>query len=83
MNKIEVNEDKLISALKDAGMDLLIISEFIDSVNSGYYEKGKKLLSKQRAELLSSIHDGQDKLYCLDYLTRELNSIGIFNSKKD
>lgn len=38
----EFDEDRLISALKDAGMDLHIISEFRNSLNSGYYEKSKK-----------------------------------------
>ena len=79
----EFDEDKLISTLKDAGMDLHIISEFINSLNSGYYEKSKKILLRQRIELLSRIHDGQDKLYCLDYLTRELDRISLFNLKKD
>ena len=38
----EFDEDRLISPLKDAGMDLHIISEFRNSLNSGYYEKSKK-----------------------------------------
>ena len=38
-------------------------------------------LLSQRAELLLKIRDGQEKLYCLDYLTRTLNQAGIFDKK--
>ena len=43
--------------------------------------KSKNILLSQRAELLLKIRDGQEKLYCLDYLTRTLNQAGIFDKK--
>ena len=56
------------------------INEFVE-IYSEYFQKSKNILLSQRAELLLKIRDGQEKLYCLDYLTRTLNQAGIFDKK--
>ena len=73
LNVQKISEKEIVIALLDAGMDTEKINEFI--------QKSKNILLSQRAELLLKIRDGQEKLYCLDYLTRTLNQAGIFDKK--
>ena len=81
LNVQKISEKEIVIALLDAGMDTEKINEFIESINSEYFQKSKNILLSQRAELLLKIRDGQEKLYCLDYLTRTLNQSGIFDKK--
>ena len=66
LNVQKISEKEIVIALLDAGMDTEKINEFIESINSEYFQKSKNILLSQRAELLLKIRDGQEKLYCLD-----------------
>ena len=75
LNVQKISEKEIVIALLDAGMDTEKINEFIESINSEYFQKSKNILLSQRAELLLKIRDGQEKLYCLDYLTRTAKAV--------
>ena len=63
-------------------MDTEKSMNLLKSINSEYFQKSKIILLKpKRAEIILKIRDGQEKLYCLDYLTRTLNQAGIFDKK--
>ncbi|MFR1625882.1 MAG: hypothetical protein ACLSU6_02530 [Thomasclavelia ramosa] len=55
MNVQKISEKEIVIALLDAGMDTEKINEFIESINSEYFQKSKNILLSQRAELLLKI----------------------------
>lgn len=76
-----ISEEEIISSLKDSGMENMLIDEFISSMYMGHLKKSKRLLIEQRERLLTDIHDRQNKMYCLDFLTRKLDQSGVFEKE--
>lgn len=67
-------KQRLIQNLKDAGLCKEEIIRFLC-----HYEQNKQVISLQilieyRGKLLRTVQDGQEKLYCLDYLIRKLKA---------
>lgn len=54
-------------------MESDMIEQLMESFRLEQWNKIKRMLSSYRSKLLSDIHAEQDRLYCMDYLTRELN----------
>ena len=81
LNVQKISEKEIVIALLDAGMDTEKSMNLLKVLTQNIFKKSKNILLSQRAELLLKIRDGQEKLYCLDYLTRTLNQAGIFDKK--
>lgn len=65
----KINEEQLIlSNLKDAGCDDILIKQFYKLKEKGHKEEMKRLLLTHRASLLDKVHTGQRMIDCLDYL---------------
>ena len=67
-----INEHEIVSALKGVGMEAEMTEQFVESFRLGQKDKVKQILLSYRAKLLSDVHERQDKLYCVDFLIREL-----------
>jgi hypothetical protein len=72
----EIAEENIfvISNLKEAGCDSLMIERFLELQNEGKTKEQLRLLSCQRTSLLDKVHENQKKIDCLDLL--------IFNMKQ-
>lgn len=68
------SDDELIRNLQDAGMSANGIQDFMKCYSGGQPQEWMRILNKQRSTLLTDVHVGQEKLYCLDYLIRKLKS---------
>lgn len=64
---------KLIENLQDAGINGDSITEFMNYYQSQQSVNYMRFLRNYRAKLLTDIRDRQEKLFCLDYLMRNLN----------
>ena len=69
-----MSAEDMIQNLHDAGCTQEAIAGFMRCMEEGEAKKGMKLLDRQRRELLDSIHDGQRKLDCLDYLIYQMQN---------
>ena len=67
-----MSAEDIIQNLHDAGCTQETITGFMRCVETGEAKKGMKLLQRQRRELLESLHEGQRKLDCLDYLIYQM-----------
>lgn len=72
MQTTTLKEDEITCALIDSGMSRDMIDEFLGYFYLGQKEEEKRMLQLLRSKVLSDIHIGQNKLYCLDYLINEL-----------
>lgn len=63
----------IIQNLEDAGCDSETVEEFLALEEQGKTEEQLKLLARQRQRLLDQVHKEERCIYCLDYLTRQLN----------
>lgn len=68
-----MSTEDMIQNLRDAGCGQEAISRFLTCMATGETKKGMKLLERQRRELLDSIHEGQRRLDCLDYLVYQMS----------
>jgi hypothetical protein len=78
LNSPIVDEQEILLALEESGMEPEMIEQFTESFRSGQRDKGKRILSSHRSKLLSEGHSKQDKLYCMDFLIRKLRSNKAF-----
>lgn len=69
-----VNEQELLRALEDLGMEPKTIEQFVQCVRLKQWDIGKRLLLSHRSKLLSDVHETQDKLYSMDFIIRKLKS---------
>ena len=74
MDRFQEIKKETVEALQDAGMDDIYIEQFLKAVSDQQWEKAKYILAAHRSHLLSQVHEGQDKIYCLDFITRKLKS---------
>ena len=74
MNNPIGNEQEIQSALEDSGMEPETINQLLESLRLGQKEKVKRILASHRSKLLSDVHAKQDKLYCMDFISRKLKS---------
>ncbi|WP_100489215.1 hypothetical protein [Sporolactobacillus pectinivorans] len=74
MNSPIVDEQEILLALEESGMESEMIEQFMESFRSGQTDKEKWILLSHRSKLLSDVHAKQDKLYCMDFLIRKLKS---------
>lgn len=61
-------QDALAQNLQDAGCDESTIEQYLKYGSVGCLNMQLCILSKQRSQLLDSIHKEQKKLDCLDFL---------------
>ena len=66
--------DMLIRNLTDAGLCEEEIEQFLRCKSQNKRVAQIKILTEYRGKLLSTVQDGQEKLYCLDYLIRKLRA---------
>ena len=66
------DEQELLCILKNLEMEQDMIDKFLDNIRSGRCDNGKKILKSYRSKLLTDVHLGQDKLYQIDFLIRNL-----------
>lgn len=69
MNKFSA----VIQNLRDAGCDESFITKYIDLQSKGKLAQQFNLLNCHRCGLLTSLHEQQRKLDCLDYLIYQTN----------
>ncbi|MDE5908269.1 MAG: hypothetical protein K2H52_05965 [Lachnospiraceae bacterium] len=67
-------KDRLIQNLADAGLCDEEIKRFLCCHNQNKRAAQLKILTEYRGKLLGMVQDGQEKLYCLDYLIRKLKT---------
>lgn len=65
-------ETALLQNLKDAGCEGTLVKRCAALSQENKKTELLRLLAAHRAELLDSVHDGQDKLDCLDYLIYQM-----------
>ncbi len=59
--------------LIDAGCSEDLIRSCMELAKENQWERILSLLSKQRSNLLDSVHDGQKQIDCLDFLVYSIN----------
>lgn len=74
MDRFQEIKQETVKALQDAGMDDVYIEQFLKAASDKQWEKAKYILATHRSHLLSQVHEGQDKIYCLDFITRKLKA---------
>lgn len=67
-------KERLIQNLTDAGLCIEEIERFLCCHDQNKRVAQLKILTEYRRKLLETVQDGQEKLYCLDYLLRKLKS---------
>lgn len=67
-------KERLVQNLTDAGLCPEEIERFLCSHDQNKQVAQLKILMEYRGKLLGSVQDGQEKLYCLDYLIRKLKA---------
>lgn len=72
MHNAMADEQKIGEMLKDAGMKPEQIKQLLSNCREARWAGVKQRLLSYRSELLSAVHDKQDKLFCLDLLIRKL-----------
>ncbi|OUP82083.1 hypothetical protein B5F07_15000 [Lachnoclostridium sp. An169] len=65
-------ENTVIQNLLDAGCGKKFIENFLTCRRKGEVGKQLKLLSGQRDELLTRVHEEEKKINCLDYLVYQI-----------
>jgi hypothetical protein len=74
VGKFQEIKQETVMALQDAGMDDAHIEQFLKAAGDKQWDKAKYILAAHRSRLLSQVHEGQDKIYCLDFITRKLKA---------
>ena len=82
MNSMIDNEDKILQNLKDAGCTNEFVEEFFEIRKHGDTKALVQLLYKHKTQLLSSLHDFQKKIDCLDYLVFQINQVANQEKKE-
>ena len=72
MNQSIDNEQGIQNALKDTDMEPETINQLMKRLRLGQKDKVKQILASHRSKLLSEVHAKQDKLYCMDFISRKL-----------
>lgn len=67
-------KERLIQNLTDAGLCPEEIERFLCCHDQNKQVAQLKILTQYRGKLLGMVRDGQEKLYCLDYLIRKLKT---------
>ena len=67
--------ERILQILRDTGLAQEQQNHIMECFRCGQWESGSKVLLKYRSCLLSEVHAGQDKLYCLDFLLRKIKQI--------
>lgn len=67
-------KDSLIRNLRDAGLCEEEIKQFLCCHSQEKKAAQLKILTEYRGRLLGTVQEGQEKLYCLDYLIRKLKA---------
>ncbi len=68
----ELQENTLPQTLHDAGMSAGQIKRFMELFRQRRVREEVKLLKEHRAMILAQLHVYQDELYCIDYVTHNL-----------
>ena len=74
----EMEKERIIENLKDAGFSETEIKEFIEFYKNSDLEKQRKCLEEKRKRLLNKVHEKEKNITCLDYL-----KYTIENKKKE
>lgn len=69
-----MSEQEITTTLQDCGLDAVAIKRLADSYRSADWPQVTDILRTYRCNLLQNVHIEQEKLYCLDFLLRKLNS---------
>lgn len=72
MEIVNIPDNEIVATLNDIGINKKQIEEFLENIHKGYTEKNHMILLRQRKSLLLSVHDYQNRLYCLDFFTKKL-----------
>lgn len=67
-------KERLIQNLTDAGLCTEEIERFLCCRDQNKRVAQLTILTEYRGKLLGTVQDGQEKLYCLDYLIRKLKT---------
>ena len=65
-------KEALLQNLQDAGCPQSIIEQFMKSYDADNAVNQSSILARHRSNLLSRVHEEQNKLDCLDYLLFQL-----------
>ncbi len=68
----ELQENTLPETLQDAGMSAEQIKRFMELFRQRRVREEVKLLKEHRAMILAQLHVCQDELYCIDYMTHNI-----------
>lgn len=67
-------KERLFRNLTDAGLCTEEIERFLCFRDQNKRVAQLNILTEYRGKLLGTVQDGQEKLYCLDYLIRKLKT---------
>lgn len=70
-----MSEQEIIKALEDLKIGDKEIQQFMEYYHIGDLEKQKTILATHRHKILNELHLEQNKLYCLDYLLKQLEKV--------
>lgn len=60
--------------MKDAGCDNEIITKIYRLYAEGQIQDAVKILRRHRCSLMEQLHKSQNRVYCLDFLIRQMES---------
>ena len=64
----------MIQNMKDAGCDNEIITKICRLYTEGQIQDAVKILRRHRCNLMEQLHESQNRVYCLDFLIRQMES---------
>ena len=67
-----ITEDSLVRNLEDAGCDRETVERFLILEKEGKTKEQLRLLSAQRDQLLTKVHQEERRIDCLDYLVFQI-----------
>ena len=72
MNDMTQRNKEIKQNLIDAGCTPSVIEKFFSYMEKNEKENQMILLEEQRRKLLDDVHDGEKKIFCLDYLMYQM-----------
>lgn len=72
VNDMTQRNKEIEQNLIDAGCTSSVIEKFFSYMEKNEKEKQIILLEEQRRKLLDDVHDGEKKIFCLDYLMYQM-----------
>lgn len=75
MNQLQINNQDVLAALKDADIDEKTAEEILKNFNLKKWDRVTQMILSQRAKIVSDVHSKQNNLYCIDFLLQKIKEV--------